>query len=191
MPATPARPPQRRRLLAAPTLALVLAGFVATACEPLPPPLCEGEEQTIVGTAGPDTLDGTAGPDVIAGLGGNDLIRSLAGDDIICGDAGNDTVEAGSGRDLVDGRGGDENLIGGAGRDVVLYSAAAQPVTVDLAPRRATGVGRDTVTGFEDVVGSRHGDRLTGDTGANVIEGADGTDTCIGGGGADTLRSCP
>ena len=45
---------------------------------------CDGQEATIWGTDGADTLMGTAGRDVIVGLGGDDTIYGLGGDDLVC-----------------------------------------------------------------------------------------------------------
>jgi Ca2+-binding RTX toxin-like protein len=53
---------------------------------------------------------------------------------------------------------------------------------------RDDGYGnRETVTGVENILGSAHDDRLTGDEGANVLSGADGNDTLGGGEGDDEL----
>ena len=60
----------------------------------------------------------------------------------------------------------------------------------------ATGAGADTLTGFEDLIGSPQNDTLEGTDGKNVIDGRsgadeidglDGQDRLIGGNGADQL----
>ena len=51
--------------------------------------------------------------------------------------------------------------------------------------KTATG---DKFVNLEHLFGSDHNDRLTGDTGANVISGGKGDDIIIGGGGAEVVR---
>jgi len=80
---------------------VVLVPGVATAAEG---PRCDGQDATIVGTAGDDDLVGTAHSDVIVARGGNDVVRGLSGDDVLCG---------GPGRDRLFGSGGDDRLLGG------------------------------------------------------------------------------
>jgi Ca2+-binding RTX toxin-like protein len=66
------------------------------------------------------------------------------------------------------------------------YSAA---VTVSLTPTTAQntgGAGTDTLTNFENLIGSQYNDSLTGSSGDNVIEGGLGNDTLDGGTGIDT-----
>ncbi len=45
----------------------------------------------------------------------------------------------------------------------------------------------DTLSNFENIIGSNYNDTLTGDAGNNVINGGSGNDTINGGDGADTL----
>jgi Ca2+-binding RTX toxin-like protein len=69
-----------------------------------PPPTCEGQTATIVGTLGNDNnIVGTSGRDVIAALEGNERVRSLDGNDIVCGGEGNDIVDGGGGTDRLFG----------------------------------------------------------------------------------------
>ncbi|QLQ18613.1 MAG: M10 family metallopeptidase C-terminal domain-containing protein [Exiguobacterium profundum] len=70
------------------------------------------------------------------------------------------------------------------------YLLATRGVVVDLSitgAQATRGAGHDTLLNVENLVGSRFGDLLTGDTGENVLNGAYGADTLVGGGGADTL----
>ena len=53
-----------------------------------------------------DLLVGGAGPDTISGGQGNDLITGGAGDDLLSGGAGNDTLSGGGGDDVIDGGAG-------------------------------------------------------------------------------------
>jgi Ca2+-binding RTX toxin-like protein len=62
-------------------------------------------------------------------------------------------------------------------------------VTVNLGTATATGghaIG-DTISGFENVTGSRFNDTLTGNGGGNEIKGGAGADSLDGRGGIDTL----
>jgi Ca2+-binding RTX toxin-like protein len=63
-------------------------------------------------------------------------------------------------------------------------------VTVSLAiagAQNTVGAGSDTLTGFENLVGSSFNDVLTGNASANVLSGGAGDDTLDGGAGDDTL----
>ena len=82
---------------------------------------------------------------------------------------GNDTVDAGAGD-----------------HDRINYNLPG-PVTVNLRTGIATGAGTDTITGAEDVWGSKRGDLLIGDRNANLLNGREGPDVIRGGAGADRL----
>ncbi|MBM3223674.1 MAG: hypothetical protein FJZ47_07740, partial [Candidatus Tectomicrobia bacterium] len=61
------------------------------------------------------------------------------------------------------------------------------PVTVNLQTGTAFGAGgTDTLSNFENVVGTRGNDSLTGDAMNNILTGGAGSDSLIGGAGADT-----
>lgn len=127
-----------------------------------------------------ETLTGATGNDVLSGGDGNDKLIGLAG---------NDTLDGGNGDDSIRGGAGDDTLIGGAGIDLVSYADSTIGVTVFLASIYAqnTGFGTDTLSGFENLVGSIFNDALVGDAGANVITGQAGDDYIDGGAGADTM----
>ncbi len=95
-------------------------------------------------------------------------------------------------------------LAGGDGMDTLDFSAIGtganaytQPpaigVTVDLSVvgGQATGYGVDTLSGFENVVGTAQADQLSGDGGANQLYGGAGDDTLSGAAGNDTLAGGP
>jgi Ca2+-binding RTX toxin-like protein len=115
-----------------------------------------GQDSTIIGNAGNETLDGGAGGNTIFGQGGDDLViggrDSLAsrdinntidvadledktesddGDDALYGGAGNDTILGGQGNDLLDGGHGDDMLSGQAGIDI--FRGGAGSDTVDYS----------------------------------------------------------
>ncbi|WP_407519013.1 beta strand repeat-containing protein [Methylobacterium oryzisoli] len=132
------------------------------------------------GTDAAETLSGTANDDVLKGAGGNDFLF---------GNAGNDTLNGGTGDDTLQGGAGADALEGGAGIDTASYSGAFSGVTVNLETGKGTNgdAQGDTLSGIENLRGSGYSDILTGDAGANRIEGLTGNDVLKGGGGADTL----
>ena len=81
------------------------------------PPLCNGQEATIVGSEKGEKIRGTSGNDVIVGLGGNDRIYGRGGNDIICGGEGNDKIHGNSGNDVLIGGLGADKIYGGHGVD--------------------------------------------------------------------------
>lgn len=168
---------------------------------------------TYIGTTGNDVIDAGAGSDNIDGGTGSDTVsyasatsaRSVTlggantdGDtltsienilgsaygDILTGDAIDNVIEGGLGDDTLNGGG---NTVAG---DTASYAGAANAVNVSLAiaGAQATGVGNDTLSNFENLLGSVYDDTLTGDGNNNVLDGGDGNDTLIGGSGADTLK---
>lgn len=88
---------------------------------------------------------------------------------------GNDldnTIYAGAGNNVMDG--------GWNGIDTLSYTAATAGVTVNLSLTGAQttgGSGSDTISGFENLTGSKYADTLSGDAGANTLIGGLGVDT--------------
>jgi Ca2+-binding RTX toxin-like protein len=127
------------------------------------------------------------GDDVLSGGNGNDTIRGYGGDDVLNGDAGDDSLDGGTGNDILTGGVGADKLIGGDGIDGANYSNSTAAVTVNLA--LGAGVGGDaqgdTLTGIENLIGSKFNDTLTGDANANTLDGGTGDDILAGGAGAD------
>ena len=60
---------------------------------------------------------------------------------------------------------------------------------MNLATGQAHGghASGDEFSGFENVVGSRYHDHLTGDSGANELTGGFGADALVGGAGRDSV----
>jgi len=194
---------RRISIVAAFTVALVVVFLVPPQAANAARPRCFGKRATIVGTARADVLKGTSRPDVIVGLEGNDLIKGLGGDDRICGGKGNDTLVGRGGDDLLAGEEGSDKLTGGGGAfdflvggpggdrlnggagiaDMASYFPAPGPVKANLAAGTATGDGSDTLTGVEDVDGSRFDDVITGNAASNFLFGEAGNDTLSGGDG--------
>ena len=138
------------------------------------------------GSAGDNIIDGAAGADTVSYAFANtgvtvDLGLSIAQ----ATGAGSDRLAnlenlAGSAfDDRLAGDLGDNIITGGAGNDTVIYTRATKGVTVDLGLafiQDTAGAGRDTLFGFENIVGSAFADRLTGSAGDNIIDGAAGLD---------------
>lgn len=170
----------------------------------LPPLRCA---DVLEGGDGDNTLDGGDGLDVVrfsdspvtvdleggtaTEADGTDTLTNIEAvegsqwDDVLIGDdadnvfaplLGNDVVQAGAGVDLI-------VFLGGA-------------TTVDLGAGTATSAadpffGSDpsmyTISGIEDVRGTRYADTITGDPGPNHLMGLEGGDTISGGEGDDVL----
>ncbi|MFP1632498.1 beta strand repeat-containing protein [Zhengella sp. ZM62] len=130
---------------------------------------------------GNDTVTGSGSGDVINGDAGNDVLVGRGGDDTLSGGDGNDTVRGGSGADV---------LSGGAGFDTLNYADSTAAVQVFLGGNTASGgdAAGDTISGFENLVGSNFDDRLYGSAQVNLLDGGAGNDILLGNNGNDTLR---
>ncbi len=103
-------------------------------------------------------------------------------------------ADGGEGNDFLQGTIANDILNGGNGNDTASFvtanSTTATGVTVDLnlqgAAQNTVAAGNDTLTGIENLIGSRLNDTLIGNADANVIEGGLGNDTLVGGAGNDT-----
>lgn len=150
--------------------------------------------------AGQSVSGGDATGDTVSGfenVRGSKQDDTLTGNDDrnnIIGDAGNDTMSGGGGKDKLDGGAGSDSMDGGSGSAWVQYAGSDAGVSVDLnsteAGQIATGghATGDTLTGFENVLGSKFDDVLTGDTANNILIGDKGDDTIYGGDGKDVIR---
>jgi Ca2+-binding RTX toxin-like protein len=112
------------------------------------------------------------------GVAGTD---TLTGIENLVGSQYNDTLTGDSGANIIEGGLGNDTLVGGAGDDTASYAGATTGVTVSLALQGAAqntvGAGTDTLTGFQNLLGSAFSDSLTGDAAENVITGGAGDDT--------------
>ncbi|WP_257263845.1 calcium-binding protein [Endozoicomonas sp. ONNA2] len=127
-------------------------------------------------------------------LHNDDVIRTGSGDDVIDAGVGNDQVDAGSGNDIVKGGVGKDDLDGGDGTDTVDFSGSVNDqitggVTASLTDQKASdGYGfEDTLTNFENIIGTHFADELTGDRSANTLGGGGGDDILNGNAGDDQL----
>jgi Ca2+-binding RTX toxin-like protein len=136
--------------------------------------------ENVVGSTHTDTLTGDDHANMLDGGVGWDSLFGGGDADILLGGDGDDTLEGGAGPDT---------LNGGAHTDTASYAGSGSGVTVNLATGTATGgdAAGDTFVSIENLIGSSHGDKLTGDAGDNTLNGLGGRDTLTGGGGNDTL----
>ena len=119
-------------------------------------------------------------------------IENLLGsdfDDILSGSTGVDNIlMGGGGNDILRGRGGADTLDGGSGTDIADYGDASGEINVSLATGYTGGAHAlgDVFISIEGLSGGNFNDRLTGDAGANVLDGGPGgNDILVGYGGAD------
>ncbi len=149
------------------------------------------DDDRVLGGAGGDTLRGGAGRDWVRGGDDGDMVEGGDDRDWLFGDDGDDDLDGGEGADRLEGGAGADDLDGGlGGADLAVYKKSAAGVTVDLGAGTGTGgdAQGDTLTGIERVMGSDHGDTLTGDANANLLIGRGGDDVLTGLGGRDKLR---
>ena len=142
--------------------------------------------------SGTVTLNGGDGDDSIyVGIGGYFTPYSVKAD----GGAGSDHISGGAADDILIG--GDNPTPNASTNEATLtgdtlsYVDTPGGVVVDLAitaRQNTVSAGWDTISGFENLVGSDNGsDTLSGDDLANVIFGRGGHDYISGRGGSDTL----
>lgn len=141
---------------------------------------------TIIDSGGTDTLNfanTTAGqlinlnPETFSNVAGDTGNLSIAIGTVI------ENANGGSGDDTIIGNAANNVLNGGAGEDTLSYETASAGVTVNLrssGQQDTVGAGRDTVTGFEDLVGSAFADTLTAAADTRSIHGGAGDDRIVG-----------
>ena len=137
--------------------------------------------------AGIENVIGTndAHGDALTGDGSHNFLDGLAGADTLIGGAGDDTLRGGSGADFLDGGTNTDANLHNSG-DWVDYSTSTAGVSVNLyhqdgiATQSGGDALGDTLTGFENVMGSEHDDSIVGDNADNWLVGLDGNDTMIG-----------
>lgn len=140
----------------------------------------------------------TAIPAFVAGGAGNDVLRSTStGPTVLEGGGGLDELRGGPGPDTLrdnDARTAIDSdvLDGGAGRDRVLLSDRRGRVRVDLRQTgRVQGAAgeNDQYASIESVRGTPFADYLSGDDGANTLDGGGSADRIFGRAGNDVLRA--
>jgi Ca2+-binding RTX toxin-like protein len=180
-----------------------------------------GDDTFVMQTTAPSAnLDGSAGSDMLDySLYGSAVTVDLAGGtatnttsianienaiggigaDSFTGDANANEFTGNAGNDTFVGSAGADTLDGGADSDTVDYSAFAGGISVNLDTGATTGVGGDTLTGIENVIGGDGNDTFTdaslvdntftGGLGDDTYNFADdnGADTVVDTGGDDTF----
>jgi len=139
-------------------------------------------------------------PDKIVGTDEKERLTGTNAGDSMFGKAGDDTLSGGKGDDILEGGKGGDKLDGGAGIDTADYLTSKSGVWVNLDSGSGSlgDAQGDTYSKIENVSGSGLADRITGDSGDNVIIGRGGNDTYTintnagqdtfdGGRGSDTL----
>jgi Ca2+-binding RTX toxin-like protein len=153
--------------------------------------LSAGTATGFASIAGIENVTGGTGNDILIGDNNANRLNGGLGNDVITGAGGNDTLISGNGNDWFIATVGDGNdtYSGGSNIDTYDLSGTTASATVNLASRFATSAetGTDSITAFENVVGSQGGDSITGTNGANLLDGQNGNDTLNGGGGNDVL----
>ena len=176
----------------------------------------DANANNIRGHGGDDTVEGLAGGDKLWGEGGTGDTLSyassnaavtvnianrtasgghaqgdtgLGGFENLIGSEHDDTLTGDGNANVIEGGAGEDTMTGGAGTDTLSYRSSSKFVYANFADDEyedgdAEG---DTVSGFENIIGSDYADALVGDGGDNVIEGLAGFDELDGGAGSDTL----
>jgi hypothetical protein len=117
-----------------------------------------GGDDTVVGNCvdlgvyinagdGNDTVVGTALPDTLTAGAGDDSVYGMAGDDWMDGNGGRDNLIGGDGDDRVYGGNGGDTLDGGAGRDV-LYGEVGSNLYITRDRNRDWVFATDATTNF-------------------------------------------
>ena len=136
-----------------------------------------------------ENITGSGYGDVLVGDIGFNRLDGGDGDDVLRGGAGNDVLDGGAGDDLLHGGAGADRLNGGPGEDTVSFQGSDAGVNVTLPGQGQHGHARnDIITNVENLVGSAHGDVLSGDDNDNYLDGGDGDDILWDHGGNDVLK---
>lgn len=152
------------------------------------------------GSNAANRIEGRDGNDVIYGQGGHDTLVGGGGSDQIFGDTGDDMLDGMQGHDLLDGGWGADTMVGGTGNDAYVVDNAGDVITelfgegTDMvnttlaAYTLAANVEALTFTGTGPFAGTGNAlnNRISGGSGADVLDGGAGADQMTGSLGNDT-----
>ncbi|MEF8756313.1 MAG: calcium-binding protein [Accumulibacter sp.] len=145
--------------------------------------------------AGIENLSGSTYDDTLTGDGNANRLNGAQGNDFLNGGAGNDSLDGGAGNDTLWGGTGADSLSGGDGSDAYYIDNAGDSVTESNANPATGGIdqvfsslaaytlganvenGRILATGAASLSGNALANLLYAGAGANVLDGAGGTDT--------------
>lgn len=133
--------------------------------------------QTVLGT---DVIDSI---EWIWGSTGNDTLVGGSGNDTLWGDAGNDTISGMNGNDDLNGEGGTGDWLSYADET----GGSGAQINIDDNIAVDTWGNSDTISNFENIIGSSYNDQLAGNSSANTFIGGQGNDQITGAGGLDCL----
>jgi Ca2+-binding RTX toxin-like protein len=157
---------------------------------------------TIIGGNGDDTLNLTISHSRITGDDGNDSIIVDAGHSTISGGLGNDLIIVeGNFLSLAGDSGNDimrptaisfATIDGGAGSDTIdlsQFDNMGRDINIDLNIGSQTlgNFGFNTITNFENVIGTNAADTISGNSSSNNLNGGAGNDTIRSGSGGDLI----
>jgi Ca2+-binding RTX toxin-like protein len=157
------------------------------------------ENLTLVNKA----IDGSGNElaNIILGTTAGNTLSGLDGNDSLSGDKGDDTLLGGNDGDTLDGGLGNDSFVGGAGNDTYRIDVAGDKIdagadagtdTVESMISFILGAQQENLTllgtGAINGTGNDAGNIITGNTGANILDGGSKgeSDTLIGGAGNDT-----
>lgn len=146
-----------------------------------------GFDLNTVGAYQASYLDFGGGGDTGTGAAGYDTLLGGTGDDVLLGGDASDILRGGSGNDTLNGEGGagDFDLIDFSDANALINFTLNRVGTATFA---AGGLGTDTYSNMEGVIGTNFADILTGSSLADELRGGGGADTLNGMGGQDLLQ---
>ncbi|MGQ9866955.1 MAG: calcium-binding protein [Pseudanabaenaceae cyanobacterium] len=142
----------------------------------------QGEDDTILGSAGFDFINGGDGNDSLLGNADDDTVFGETGRDTILGGDGNDVLDGGTDPDSVSGEAGNDSINGASGNDVLFGNAGRDTIF--------GGLGNDSIDGGDDndtLFGESSEDTLRGGAGGDSLNGGEGNDLLDGGDGNDFI----
>ncbi len=144
--------------------------------------------ETIDGSSGNDVIDNSA---VVTPTGEEDSISGGAGQDSIAAHGGNDTLNGGAGTDTLAGGGGNDLYMVDSVGDRLIEGAdqGADLALASVSYTLPSNVENLTLTGIVALAGAGNdsANLITGNSGANTLAGLGEADTLDGGNGIDTV----